>query len=334
MHLQAAAAEGQRPDQVLGLHGTCCRQLLQHRRARGLGPGYHSRSSSSGSGSSLVVSAAAVPDIYKEGVDPEIAVFQNHQKTAARPTPAEDARTLMALAQYGVLSTVSSQAGSAGYPFGSVVEFAVDPEGRPLLATSTLSPHSADMEADGRCSITVTAPGFKGLADRRFTLVGTAQLLPASARAGARETFLAKYPNAFYVDFGDFRWFRIDNLQGGRWVGGFGGGTNVTAEAYLLAKPDPVASFAPHVAGHMNGEDSHIQDMKDMVKHYVGLTVSDVKMLEMDRLGVNMQCTKDKQGFKLRLPFIRPAEDRKSVKEVLVEMTKTARAAVRDDGSL
>lgn len=42
--------------------------------------------------------AAAVPDVYKEGQDPEIAAFQQHQKTAARPTAAEDARTLMALA--------------------------------------------------------------------------------------------------------------------------------------------------------------------------------------------------------------------------------------------
>lgn len=33
----------------------------------------------------------------------------------------------------------------------------------------------------------------------------------------------------------------------------------VTAADYSSAKPDPVASFAPHVAGHMNGEESHIQ---------------------------------------------------------------------------
>lgn len=60
-----------------------------------------------------------------------------------------------------VLSTVSSHASSQGFPFGSVVEFAVDAEGRPLLATSMLSPHTADLQADGRCSVTVTAPGFK-----------------------------------------------------------------------------------------------------------------------------------------------------------------------------
>lgn len=67
----------------------------------------------------------------------------------------------MTACRHGVLSTISSQAGSEGHPVGSVVQFAVDAEGHPLLATSTLSPHSADMQADGRCSITVVEPGFK-----------------------------------------------------------------------------------------------------------------------------------------------------------------------------
>jgi hypothetical protein len=73
----------------------------------------------------------------------------------------------------------------------------------------------------------------------------------------------------------------------------------------LAAKPDPVAAFSAPVCGHMNGD--HEQDMKDMVKHYVGLTVATVRMLDVDRLGTNMQCTTETnpEPFKLRLPFIR-----------------------------
>lgn len=47
-------------------------------------------------------------------------------------------------------------------------------------------------------------------------------------KPAAREVYLAKYPNAFYVDFGDFRWFRVEQLTGGRWVGGFGRVANVS----------------------------------------------------------------------------------------------------------
>lgn len=78
----------------------------------------------------------------------------------------------------------------------------------------------------------------------------------------------------------------------------------VPAADYLVAQPDPVAAFAPHVAGHMNGEDSHVQDMCDMVQHYVGMKVSAAKMLGLDRLGTDLQVTRDGQTFKLRLPFI------------------------------
>lgn len=47
----------------------------------------------------VAAAAASVPEVYKEGVDPEIAAYQEHQKTAARPSNAEDARTLLKLAK-------------------------------------------------------------------------------------------------------------------------------------------------------------------------------------------------------------------------------------------
>jgi hypothetical protein len=79
----------------------------------------------------------------------------------------------------------------------------------------------------------------------------------------------------------------------------------VTAADYLAAQPDPVAAFAPHVAGHMNGEDSHVQDMVSMVQHYVGIKVSSAKMLGLDRLGTDLQVNRDGQTFKIRLPFVK-----------------------------
>lgn len=138
----------------------------------------------------------------------------------------------------------------------------------------------------------------------------------------------------------------------------------VTAADYAAAKPDPVAAFAPPVCGHMNAD--HVSDLLAMVAHYVGLEVADAKMLALDRLGMDMAVTRaDGSAFKLRLPFVRcvrvccrtaahgnaravvrtqhaadaiacgarvlaarrPAEDRKGVKEVLVEMTKASRGA-------
>jgi hypothetical protein len=43
--------------------------------------------------------APKVPEVYTAEPDPEMAKFQEHQRTAARMTAAEEARTLMALAR-------------------------------------------------------------------------------------------------------------------------------------------------------------------------------------------------------------------------------------------
>jgi hypothetical protein len=110
---------------------------------------------------------------------------------------------------------------------------------------------------------------------------------------------------AFYVDFGDFRWFRLDELKGGRFVGGFGRVGTIKAEDYAAARPDPVAAFAGPVCGHMNAD--HEGDILAMLKHYVGLTAAKARMLDLDRLGTNLQVTQEEGGasFKVRLPFVR-----------------------------
>jgi hypothetical protein len=41
-----------------------------------------------------------------------------------------------------------------------------------------------------------------------------------------------------------------------------------------------------------------------------------------------LQVTRNKSTFKARIPFTAPATDRKTLKDVLVDMTKTARSAL------
>ena len=62
-----------------------------------------------------------------------------------------------------------------------------------------------------------------------------------------------------------------------------------------------------------------------MVMHYIGLDqVKSAELVQMDRLGFMVQCTRNEESFKMRLPFPRPAEDRKDVKTLIVQMTQTA----------
>ncbi len=47
----------------------------------------------------------------------------------------------------------------------------------------------------------------------------------------------------------------------------------------------------------------------------------------LDRLGMTVVCERGKDALKCRLPFPRPATDRKSIKELIVEMTQASAGA-------
>jgi hypothetical protein len=55
--------------------------------------------------------------------------------------------------------------------------------------------------------------------------------------------------------------------------------------------------------------------------------VDKATILSLDRLGMAVACQRGKDQFKARLPFPRPATDRKSIKDLIVEMTRAAAAA-------
>ena len=75
------------------------------------------------------------------------------------------------------------------------------------------------------------------------------------------------------------------------------------------------------VMGHMNAD--HGDSTVAMVEHYIGLPqVEKAELVQLDRLGFMVQVTRADQTFKLRLPFPRPAADRKDVKTLIVQMTQ------------
>lgn len=268
----------------------------------------------------VAVSAAA----GTEQADP-LAKFHEHQKAAARISVAEEARMLIDVNRIGVLSTLSTAASTAGFPLGSIVEFGVDPEGRPIFALSSLSGHTRDIRADPRCSLTVTSPGFQSMAGARFTLVGRVQPVADSEEAACREVYMGRNPNSFWASFGDFSIFRMDEVLEGRFNGGFARAATISGTEFAAAQPDPVAAFSAPIAKHMN--EDHASSTRDMVEHYTGLPAESAEIVDLDRLGMNINTKYQGDVVPCRLPFPRPAEDRKMIKTLIVEMTRTAMGA-------
>jgi len=237
---------------------------------------------------------------------------------------AEDARSLIGYSSgYAVLSTLSKQLD--GYPSGSLVGFATDDKGLPLFCFSAMSSHTQDLMRDpkgAKAALTVTATGFEGAADGRVTLVGdVARVKDEEELVTLRKTYREKHPDAFWVDFGDFSWWRMRELKAVRFVGGFARAGDIAPDDYQAATVDPIQAFAKPVMNHMN--EDHSDSTIAMVMHYIGLNqVEKASLVALDRLGFMVQVTRLGQTFKLRLPFPRAAEDRKDVKNLIVQMTQ------------
>src|SRR5580693_4775237 len=84
----------------------------------------------------------------------------NDQPTAAEPSFAERARTLMHLGRTGSLSTLSRK--QPGFPFGSVMPYGLDDAGHPIFLISTMAMHTQNLQANPHASLLVTQQDTEG----------------------------------------------------------------------------------------------------------------------------------------------------------------------------
>src|SRR5437016_13587280 len=82
------------------------------------------------------------------------------QPPVPEPTFAERARTLIYLSRIGSLSTLSRK--QPGFPFGSVMPYGLDNQGRPIFLISTMAMHTQNLQADPRASLLVTQADTSG----------------------------------------------------------------------------------------------------------------------------------------------------------------------------
>ena len=268
-----------------------------------------------------------------------VKAFIGHQQNVPKIGFAADVRSLVQYNHgFAVMSTNSKS--NPGFPGGSVVGFAVDDDGCPLFVFSGMSSHTQDILKDPRCSLTIADKNFKGASDGRVNLMGNCTLLKDSDEIDkAREFYLKKHPGAFWANFGDFNWFRMD-IQAIRFVGGFARAGSVKPTEYKDASPDPIMAFGGAIADHMN--DDHMSATIAMVKHFIpGLEgenyVQEALINRVDSMGMDIKITRDEsdndtlpgqpQQFKVRLPFPEPITERGGVKTAIVEMTKASAPA-------
>jgi heme oxygenase (biliverdin-IX-beta and delta-forming) len=247
------------------------------------------------------------------------------------PTYAERARTLAYLGRSGALATLSRK--HAGYPFASVMPYALDEHGQPLVLISAMAMHTQNLQADPRASLLVTPPASGSaanepsdpLAAARLTLMGEARPLARGEAGTARETYLVRHPRAAYwVDFDDFSFWRLD-VADVYFVGGFAAMDWVTSADYRTARPDPLADAAAGILEHMNRD--HADALIAYARHFAGESADEAQMMAVDRLGFRLRIRSGERLHGVRIAFPREVRTAGESRSVLIEMLAQARAA-------
>ena len=245
------------------------------------------------------------------------------QPAIPEPSYAERARTLLHLGTVGSLSTHSRK--QPGFPFGSVMPYGLDPQGRPIFLISTMAMHTQNLSADPRASLLVTQDDAGGdpLGASRVTLVGSVVPVQETEVGAAREIYLARHANSrYWVDFEDFSFYRMDVVDI-YYVGGFGVMGWVSAAEYLGSRPDPLADSMAEIIRHMNSD--HRDALVVLARKFAGIESQEATMTAVDRLGFHVRL-KTADGVRgARIAFLREVSNSQEVRTVLVQMVQQAR---------
>lgn len=156
--------------------------------------------------------------------------MSDRPKDPIRPTDDEAralAQCLIAKARFGALGVTDPETAA---PMVTRIAVVPGPDGVPLTLISSLSSHTAALDADPACSLLLGEPGPRGdpLTHPRLTLQAVAE---AQDKTALKAHYLGLYPKAqLYYDFGDFRLVRLSPVAAFL-NGGFG-------KAYRLTPDD------------------------------------------------------------------------------------------------
>ncbi|KAG4211055.1 hypothetical protein ERO13_A02G090300v2 [Gossypium hirsutum] len=213
-----------------------------------------------------------------------------HSATSAHglPRPALAVRNLMEQARFAHLCTVMSRMHHRreGYPFGSLVDFAPDSMGHPIFSFSPLAIHTRNLLADPRCTLVVQIPGWSGLSNARVTIFGDVYPLPEHEQEWAHKQYIAKHQQGPSQQWGNFYYFRMQNISDIYFIGGFGTVAWIDVKEYEALKPDKIAVDG----GEQNLKELNVtfsKPLKELLS--AEAEVDDAALISIDSKGIDIR---------------------------------------------
>jgi hypothetical protein len=236
--------------------------------------------------------------------------------------PRTEAKGLLRATRAGSLATLDR---NTGHPFASLVNVATDIDGSPLILVSRLSTHTANLEVDGRASLLLASSG-KGdpLAHPRLTLLGSFMQVARESSDGVRvrRRFLARHPKSeLYAGFGDFSFWRL-GVVSAHLNGGFARAADLKAADVLtdMSGADELMATEEGAVTHMNAD--HAEAVRLYATKLLGADEGKWRLTGLDPDGLDLALG----DATLRLPFPERVTGGAQLRQVVVELAKTARA--------
>lgn len=158
------------------------------------------------------------------------------------PETIAAARALLASAGVAALSTVSQR--RPGWPAASLVPYALDARGEPLLLLSNIAQHTRNLEADSRACLFVydaAAAARDARTAPRLAVYGRAAPLAGDREPDARARYLALHPAARGLFALDMTLWGLA-IEEAQWVGGFAAAAWIAGEELRVDRaPAPEA---------------------------------------------------------------------------------------------
>lgn len=241
----------------------------------------------------------------------------------ARPSAAEEARTIAASTNTGTLASLTA----AGDPWASFVTYGLL-GGAPVLCVSHLAEHGRNLAADPRASLAVVAPHGEAdpLASPRITLAGVVEKPVGAELEAARAAHVAAVAAAkYYIDYSDFSVWVL-RVQRVRWVGGYGRMDSARASDYAEAAADPLAPHARGAIEHLNID--HSPALADMARVLGGFPDAESAVCTgLDRYGLDLKVQTPRGGAYTRAGFGRRLDSVDELRSATIELVQRARAA-------
>ena len=236
-----------------------------------------------------------------------------------RPTSAECAKTLVAIANTGTISTTCED----GIPLGTFASYVVSKEGDVILRMRADAMHTANVTRDPRCSLYVQPATQPPGVLSRATLIGSLSRLDDDAATKASKQYNETHGENVGVDAvaGSDVYYKFD-VDRVFYVGGLGSDKRaevVSAADFDAALSDPLARIANSVVDAMNGE--RYEDVMNFARASLPdeAEPAEARMLWVDQLGFDVRViTSAGDGavgkvLDVRVPFPAPATTQQQV---------------------